>query len=75
MALTFKKPILKTNRLRNAGGFCVGGDYMKHNVKELEMLKLLSEKKRIELLEEKVQDLENLVEQFREVIKHLQYRY
>lgn len=48
---------------------------MKHNVKELEMLKLLSEKKRIELLEEKVQDLENLVEQFREVIKHLQYRY
>lgn len=41
---------------------------------ELELLKQLPDQKRIELLEQKVMDLENLVEQFREVIQYLQGR-
>lgn len=48
---------------------------MEKQDKELELLKQLPAQKRIELLEEKVMDLENLVEQFREVIQYLQGRY
>lgn len=47
---------------------------MEDKVKELEMLKQFPEQKRIEILEEKVFDLENLVQQFQEIMKYLQYR-
>lgn len=66
--------LVKRNRLRSAGGFYGGGSMEKQD-KELELLKQLPAQKRIELLEEKVMDLENLVEQFREVIQYLQGKY
>lgn len=48
---------------------------MEDTKKELEMLKQLPVQKRIEFLEEKVSDLESLVEQFRQVIQYLLCRY
>lgn len=43
--------------------------------KELDMLKQLPVQKRIEILEEKVSDIELLVEQFRQVIQYLRDKY
>lgn len=45
------------------------GECLLDTKKELELLKQLPTQKRLEILEEKVADLENLIEKYNEIVK------